>query len=61
MTTIESIQSNIHYYKTMLIRLRNIVPNDPLEEINKNEGIEYYINTLSELKESLKNAINQTL
>ena len=57
MTTVESIQQNIHNSKLGLIKSRKQISNGPIEELHKQSNIEHYLNDLKELKFCLKQAV----
>ena len=59
MTTIESIQMNIHYAKKQLSSARSIVANDEIEKLSIQGTIEFYLNELKDLRFSLSCAIKQ--
>lgn len=57
MNQIESIQNNIHHTKIKLNKIRRSVADTSIDSLNKQNGIEFYINELKELKSSLKRAV----
>lgn len=59
MTTIQSIQWNIHYTKKQLNRARKAQPIDELQKLNKSETINALLLELKELKNNLQLAIKQ--
>ena len=60
MTTQESIQVNIHYYKVQLNKARRMMSDTKgeIERMFLNSSIEFYLNQLKDLKQSLKLTIN---
>jgi len=59
MTTIESIQKNIHNTKLELNKFRSNTTIDPLERMHVDAAIEYCLEELKDLRFSLSEAIKQ--
>ena len=59
MTTIESIQLEIHIAKTELSISQRLICKDEIEKIHNQSTQEYFLNKLEELESSLKMAIKQ--
>lgn len=57
MTQTQSIQQNIHEVKKSLFSARKVIPCNELEKAHINGSIQYYLNELSQLKESLRLSI----
>lgn len=59
MTTIESIQMNIHYAKVQLKQSSKVICEDAISKLNNEAEQEHWVNQLEELQTSLKYAIKQ--
>ena len=59
MTTIDSIQMNIHYTKVLLNKSKRVISTDPLQKLNNEGAIAFYTKELKDLKFSLNCAIKQ--
>ncbi len=54
MTTVQSIQQNIHYYRTQLNKARKVICGSEIEKLHIQSAIDFYLNELKDLKLCLK-------